>query len=916
MLSNGHKILCCFAVLTYLLSFAGCGKEKEETASQPGITRTHTLNYIAGENGTIVGDNPQTVAHGSDGSPVTAIPAEEYHFARWSDDVTAASRTDLNITDDLTVTANFVSNLQHTLNYTAGINGTIEGPRWQIVNPDADGSPVTAVPSAGYHFDKWSDGIDTAVRTDHNVTNDLAVTAEFSLNKYTLTYSAGNNGFLEGATIQTVDHGGDGSTVKAVPAKHYHFAGWSDDVHTPSRTDRKITADLTVTAKFSIDQYTLAYLAGENGSIKGIATQKVNHGGTATEVTAIPAAGYQFESWSDGLDKATRTDFDVTADLEVTSFFAINQYMLTYTAGENGTIEGASTQLVDHGSNGSPITAIPDKGYHFITWSDGITSPQRTDTDVKGELTVKALFEINTYTLGGHISGLVDGTQLILQNNGGDDLIITANGEFNFITGLHNTNPYEVKVLSQPSTPNQTCTVTNGAGTVADENITDISVNCTLNPYSIGVNVSGLPGGNQVVLLNNDAEELVIETNGFFTFATPLDDGSQYMVTIDTQPQRPNWVCVLENAAATLNGIDVTDIILDCFPEVALRAIPGIRKISLNWNSHDFPDEVIFNLCQAQNDISPGGFISCKDLTGGALEVKVSSPYIVAKLTNDIPYWFQVEAFYANGRKTLSKVVMTRPFGGLNDTGIDWCADDSSNLDKDGTRTEKTKACNSISATHPGQDALYGRDADARARKLSKAGGGSAGFDFTKVCMSGESAGEGECPPNPALGSGANDWACTLDNVTGLLWEVKTSSGLRSQDNSYTWYNPDNSSNGGVPGYQNGGSCAESGCDTQAFVQEINALGLCGASDWRLPTRKELLSILNNGRFNPAIDIDYFPNTSTEYFWSASPYSEDETSAWQVYFKYGEANTNKKDQGNRVRLVRGRTVTFGLDNPK
>jgi hypothetical protein len=915
MLSNWHKILCYFAVIIYLFSFTGCGKEGEETTGQPGTTSKHTLTYIAGENGTIVGDNPQIVAQGNDGSLVTAVPAKQYHFAGWSDGVANASRTDLNVTTDLTVTATFVANVQYTLTYTAGKNGSIEGIKWQIVDNGDDGSPVRAVPAAGFHFDKWSDGIEAAARTDYNVTSDLAVTAEFSLNKYTLTYSAGKNGFIEGPSIQTVDHDGEGSPVKAVPDKHYHFSGWSDGVNTPSRTDHKITADITVTANFAIDQYTLTYLAGENGSINGVATQTVNHGGTGTEVTAIPAAGYHFEGWSDGLNKATRTDLEVTADLEVISAFALNQYTLTYSAGENGTIDGASTQIVEHGSDGSLITAVPKKGYHFKTWSDGITTAQRTDTMVTGELAVSALFEINSYTVGGSLSGLVEGTSLTLQNNGGDDLVIRANGEFKFITELHNIDPYEVKVLSQPTSPNQTCTVTNGTGTIPDENVTDISVTCILSTYSIGGHVSGLPDGNQVVLLNNEGDKLVITANGLFTFATPLDDGSQYEVSIDTQPKKPNWTCVLENGAGTLNSIDVTDIIVDCFPEVVLQATPGIREIKLDWNSQDFPDEVTFNLCLAQDDISSTGFGGCKDLKGGALEAKVTSPLIVAKLTNDISYWFQVETSYASGRKTLSEVVMARPFGGLNDTGIDWCADDISNYYTDGTRAEKTRGCKVISATHPDQDALYGRDADARDRILTKIGGGSAGFDFTKVCMSGESAGKGECPPNPSLGSGTNDWACTIDNVTGLVWEVKTTSGLRSQDNSYTWYNPDGSKNGGAAGQQNGGSCKESDCDTQAFVQAINVLGLCGASDWRLPTRKELLSILNNNLFNPAIDTDYFPNTTAEYFWSSSPFSEDETSAWQVYLKYGEANTSKKDQGNRVRLVRGRTVTFGFDNP-
>jgi hypothetical protein len=203
----------------------------------------------------------------------------------------------------------------------------------------------------------------------------------------------------------------------------------------------------------------------------------------------------------------------------------------------------------------------------------------------------------------------------------------------------------------------------------------------------------------------------------------------------------------------------------------------------------------------------------------------------------------------------------------------------------------------------------------ARARKLPKNGSGFAGFDFTKLCMNGEAAGEGQCPPNPLPGKDFNNWACTRDNVTGLIWEIKMDSGLRSMNNTYTWYTPDETINGGKTGPENGGACEGSACDTQAYLKAINEMALCGAGDWRLPTKKELLSIVDNGRFKPAVDPRFFPNTLSLHYWSSSPYSEDENSAWQVFFLYGEAYPNNKNETNHIRLVRGRTVTFGLDNP-
>jgi hypothetical protein len=439
-------------------------------------------------------------------------------------------------------------------------------------------------------------------------------------------------------------------------------------------------------------------------------------------------------------------------------------------------------------------------------------------------------------------------------------------------------------------------------------------VTCIPLTYTINGNVSGLLDGDQAVLRVNGHDNLVLSNNGPFTFGKALDDGSGYEVKVFSYPERPNWTCTVDNATGTLAGFDVTDVIVDCYPEVILKTVAGVRKVKLNWNSQDF-NKVTFNLCRAQENISNGEFSSCQKLKEGELVAEVSSTHVISGLTNDIPYWFQVEARYATGRRTLSKIVKAIPFAGLNDSGIDWCADNTANVHSDGTRTMKDATCNDLTTIFPGQDAVLGRDASARIRKLDKVGSGSAGFDFTKLCRSGEAAGEKKCPPNPKPGTGFDTWACTRDNMTGLTWEIKTDNGLRDRNNTYTWYIPDSAVNGGAPGLQNGGNCTDSGCDTQAYVQAINDLKLCGASDWRLPTKRELLSIVDNGRLKPAIDVRFFPNTLSSYYWSHTPSSDLENKAWQVYFLYGEASPGSKEQKSHIRLVRGRTVTFGLDNP-
>lgn len=175
-------------------------------------------------------------------------------------------------------------------------------------------------------------------------------------------------------------------------------------------------------------------------------------------------------------------------------------------------------------------------------------------------------------------------------------------------------------------------------------------------------------------------------------------------------------------------------------------------------------------------------------------------------------------------------------------------------------------------------------------------------FDFTKL----------DSDAQPLANQDAiytiTPWDCVRDNVTGLVWEVKTiDGGLRDQNHTYTWYNPDPQTNGGAPGTPDGGTCGDGiDCDTHAYVQAVNERGLCGASDWRLPTRAELRTIVDYKAEFPAIDTGYFPNTVARSFWTAEPNTTYPSYAWHTDFKFGLASYYYYKSGPKgVRLVRG-----------
>ncbi len=175
----------------------------------------------------------------------------------------------------------------------------------------------------------------------------------------------------------------------------------------------------------------------------------------------------------------------------------------------------------------------------------------------------------------------------------------------------------------------------------------------------------------------------------------------------------------------------------------------------------------------------------------------------------------------------------------LNDTGVTRCIDAAG-----GTLA---------SCTGTGQDGEFGRDVTN-----NDPDDGLAGFRFQRICNSGDYAGRGSCPAEPALGPGPNDWACTADVVTGFIWEVKTTDGgLRDMNKVYT--NDDTFGR-------------DKPTDLTGYIPAVNAEKLCGASNWRAPTDIELMSIVNFSTRAPGPTIGwiFFPNTVPGNYWTST----------------------------------------------
>lgn len=200
----------------------------------------------------------------------------------------------------------------------------------------------------------------------------------------------------------------------------------------------------------------------------------------------------------------------------------------------------------------------------------------------------------------------------------------------------------------------------------------------------------------------------------------------------------------------------------------------------------------------------------------------------------------------------------------LNDTGITGCAT--------ATNGSPTAGNTCPQAGYPSQDGDLGRDRANYQGALAKVGTGVAGYDFTKIGY------DGVPLFNQNASYSVDPWACVRDNWTGLEWEVPSQAaggGLFDAAYTYTWYDPTPGENGGSSGVSRGGPYD---MDTYHFVQLANQYGLCGHSDWRLPTAADLRNLIDIGvgasvgtAGSNTSEIPAIPTLQSAGYWTSTP---------------------------------------------
>ena len=242
----------------------------------------------------------------------------------------------------------------------------------------------------------------------------------------------------------------------------------------------------------------------------------------------------------------------------------------------SGLGNGLSITLLNNGGNSLPLiangsfaftTALASGAAYVVTVGTQPAGQTCTVANGSGAVGSANVTSVSVtcmtnprYTIGGTLSGLGAGLSVTLLNSGGDALVRNANGSFAFATALASGATYAVTVGTQPA--GQTCAVANGSGAVGSANVSNVSVTCTRNTYTVGGTLSGLGSGLSIALLNNGGDSLTLSTDGSFLFAVSIASGATYSVTVGTQP--PGQVCTVSNGSGSVGSANVTNVAVVC----------------------------------------------------------------------------------------------------------------------------------------------------------------------------------------------------------------------------------------------------------------------------------------------------------------------------------------------------------------
>ncbi len=278
--------------------------------------------------------------------------------------------------------------------------------------------PTPAVPTKSptkesvYTFDGWKD-----TSTENTVYKD-GLPAVTSAATYQATYAASPRPYTVSVSVTDTAGGsveasstknyGEEATITVDLQYGYHIEKWKitsgDTVVTKEIGDVSYTFTVEGTTEVIVEiaknPYTVTVTSSEGGTAS--APTGLVYGDEA-QLSVSPSNGYRFVNWTDSAGDEVSTDpnykFTVMSDVTLNANFTLLSYDISLSSGEHGSVSGGDTYK--H-SESITVTATPDKGYHFVNWTENGTEVS-TDSEytftVTGARNLKANFEINMYTV-------------------------------------------------------------------------------------------------------------------------------------------------------------------------------------------------------------------------------------------------------------------------------------------------------------------------------------------------------------------------------------------------------------------------------------------------------------------------------------------------------------------------------------
>ena len=321
------------------------------------------------------------------------------------------------ITEAQYITVTFALN-EYDITTTAHGNGSVSDGVHVVYDPESSYT-FTATPAVGSHISQIlrnnesleiSDPEATYTETISPVLSDYNYVAFFAANIYTVTASCGENGTIDPYGAQSFEYG-ETPTFTVTPnagyaIEHVYVDGEEVELTNNAYTFAALTANHTISATFTADNYTITATAGNNGSIDPDGENVVMAGSTVV-YTITPATGYEIEDVTvDGQSVgavSTYTFENVAANHTIAATFSALQFTITATAGANGTITPAGVQTVNYGATPT-FTVAANPGYDIdYVLVDGqnvaLTNGDYTFAAVTANHEIFAAFKMKTYTI-------------------------------------------------------------------------------------------------------------------------------------------------------------------------------------------------------------------------------------------------------------------------------------------------------------------------------------------------------------------------------------------------------------------------------------------------------------------------------------------------------------------------------------